>query len=74
MHNVRMRDLLHNLRLLGFALFIACRWIEVLRLPSLILVTLTSLGLLYDWRQNSKFDNIWNIIIAILSILVMTEY
>ena len=64
-----MKNILHHLRLLGFVLFIASRWLDVLTWPSIILIGLTSLGLLYYWRENRKSDNIWNIVILLLCLL-----
>ncbi|MBP5514278.1 MAG: hypothetical protein J6Y04_05845 [Bacteroidaceae bacterium] len=66
-----MKTVLHNLRILGIVLFLCRRWLEVLYWPSLILIALPSLGLLYYWRENKRSDNIWNIVIIIAAVLAM---
>ena len=64
-----MKDALNTLRLIGFALFICRRWLEVLYWPGLALIGLTSLALLYYWRENKKKDNILSICIIVLCVL-----
>ena len=66
-----MKSILHNLRILGVVLFLCRRWLEVLYWPSLILIALPSLALLYYWRENKRSGNIWNIVILIAAILAM---
>jgi hypothetical protein len=66
-----MKDLLAQLRILGLVLYLCRRWLEVLYWPSLILIALTSLGLLYYWRTNKRSDNIWNIIVLVAAVLAM---
>lgn len=66
-----MKGLCNNLRLLGFVLFLCRRWFEVLYWPSLILIVLPSLALLYYWHENKRSDNIWNIVILIAAVLTM---
>ena len=66
-----MKNILHNLRILGFILYLCHHWLEVLYWPSLILIALTSLGLLYYWRECSRSSNIWNIVIFLIAVLVM---
>ncbi|MBP5380906.1 MAG: hypothetical protein J6Y39_04145 [Bacteroidaceae bacterium] len=65
-----MRNTLHYLRLLGFVLFLCHRWLEVLYWPCIALIGITTLGLLYYWKENSKTDNYWNIFIVIIVLLV----
>jgi len=69
-----MKSILENLRLLGIVLYILRHWFEVLHWPSLILIVLSSLGLLFYWRSFSRSTNLWNIAILIIAILVMAGF
>ena len=66
-----MKGALHILRLIGFVLFICSRWLEILYWPSLALIGLTSLAMLYYWNTTSKADNITSICIVVLCILIL---
>lgn len=65
-----MKALCSNLRLLGLVLFLCRRWLEVLYWPSLILIILASIGLLIQWKGNSRSANLWNIVILVVALLV----
>ena len=69
-----MRNILNDLRLLGFVLYFCRRWLEVLYWPSLVLIILASIGLLFYWNENSRSTNIWNIVIHIVAILVAAGF
>ncbi len=66
-----MKNLLHNLKLLGFVLFICSPLLKVLYWPGLILMALSTLGLLFYWRDYERSETIWHIIILIACVLVM---
>ncbi len=69
-----MKALCYNLRLMGIVLFLCRRWLEVLHWPSLALIILSSIGLLFFWKGNSRSTNIWNIVILIVSLLVAAGF
>ena len=69
-----MRSKLESLRLLGIVLYLCRRWLEVLYWPSLVLIILASIGLLFYWNENSRSTNIWNIVILIVAILVAAGF
>ena len=68
-----MKDALHTLRLIGFALFICHRWLEILYWPSLAIIGLTSLALLYYWRTNAKEDNFLSVFIVVICVIELFD-
>lgn len=66
-----MKNILNNLKLLGFVLFICSPLLKVLCWPGLILIALSTLGLLFYWRDYERSDIIWHIIVLITCVLVM---
>jgi len=66
-----MKNILNNLRLLGSVLFICSPLLKVLYWPGLILMALSTLGLLFYWRDYERSETIWHIIILIACVLVM---
>lgn len=69
-----MRNILNDLRLLGFVLYFCRRWLDVLYWPGLVLIILASIGLLFYWKEDSRSTNIWNIVILIVAILVAAGF
>ena len=68
-----MKDALHTLRLIGIAMFICRRWLDVLYGPALVLIGLTSLALLYYWRANAKEDNFLSVLLVIICVIELLD-
>ena len=68
------KNIFSNLRALGIVLFLCRRWFKVLYWPSLILIILASIGLLFYWNENSRSNNIWNFIILVAALLVAAGF
>ncbi len=68
-----MKDALHTLRLIGIAMFICRRWLDVLNAPAFVLIGLTSLALLYYWRTNAKEDNFLSVLLFIICVIELLD-
>ena len=64
-----MKEILSNLRLLGLVMFLFRRWIEVVRMPALVVIILSSVGLLFYWKEFSRTQRIWTVLILAAAVL-----